>query len=202
MRRPKAILLVGPTGAGKSPLGDLLEARGLQGRRCFHFDFGHLLRLHVGGASGLLTAGEVAYVREALHEGALLSDQRFPIAGKILHHFIARCGVGAQDLVVLNGLPRDLRQAERLDDIVDVEGVVELRCAPEVVLERIRKDAGGDRIERVDDDAASVRRRLETFKRSTEPMLGHYRKCGVPIRALDVQGDTTAAHLWRQLNEG
>ena len=39
-----AVLLLGPTGAGKSPLGDWLEARGLWGRPCHHFDFGANLR--------------------------------------------------------------------------------------------------------------------------------------------------------------
>jgi hypothetical protein len=36
----KAILPLGPTGSGKTPLGDYLEERGLFGRRCVHFDFG------------------------------------------------------------------------------------------------------------------------------------------------------------------
>ena len=40
----KAVLLVGPTGCGKSPLGQLLERLGLKGMRCLHFDFGKRLR--------------------------------------------------------------------------------------------------------------------------------------------------------------
>ncbi|MCX7427258.1 MAG: hypothetical protein NTW96_16720 [Planctomycetia bacterium] len=44
--RNDAMLLLGPTGSGKTPLGDLLERRGLGGRRCVHFDFGaHLRRI-------------------------------------------------------------------------------------------------------------------------------------------------------------
>ncbi len=39
-----SILLLGPTGAGKSPLGNQMEQNGIRGKRCFHFDFGHELR--------------------------------------------------------------------------------------------------------------------------------------------------------------
>ncbi len=44
MKIPKAILLLGPTGSGKTPLGQALEKKGLAGRRCVHFDFGANLR--------------------------------------------------------------------------------------------------------------------------------------------------------------
>jgi adenylate kinase family enzyme len=40
----EAILLLGPTGSGKTPLGQVLERRGLWGHRCSHFDFGDNLR--------------------------------------------------------------------------------------------------------------------------------------------------------------
>lgn len=42
--RTPAVLLLGSTGSGKTPLGDLIERRGLRGVRCLHFDFGVNLR--------------------------------------------------------------------------------------------------------------------------------------------------------------
>jgi len=42
--RNPAVLLLGPTGAGKTPLGEMIEARGLWGMSCLHFDFGANLR--------------------------------------------------------------------------------------------------------------------------------------------------------------
>jgi|GEM_PF-132153 len=42
--RYKGIVLLGPTGSGKTPLGQLMVERGIWGRRCVHFDFGNLLR--------------------------------------------------------------------------------------------------------------------------------------------------------------
>ena len=40
----EAILLLGPTGSGKTPLGQVLEERGLWGHTSRHFDFGASLR--------------------------------------------------------------------------------------------------------------------------------------------------------------
>ena len=40
----EAILLNGPACVGKTPLGDHMQQRGILGRRCHHFDFGHELR--------------------------------------------------------------------------------------------------------------------------------------------------------------
>ena len=42
--RPRALLLLGPTGSSKTPLGQLIEQRGLWQTRCLHFDFGANLR--------------------------------------------------------------------------------------------------------------------------------------------------------------
>lgn len=42
------VLLVGPTGSGKSPPGDLLAKRGFLGRRAHHLDFGSALRSALG----------------------------------------------------------------------------------------------------------------------------------------------------------
>ena len=53
-----AILLLGPTAAGKTPLGQLFADRGLWGRPCVHFDFGENLRriADSGSADGLESA--------------------------------------------------------------------------------------------------------------------------------------------------
>ena len=202
MRHP-ALLLLGPTGAGKSPLGDALEARGLRGRRCLHFDFGACLRRGASddGAGGLLTPDERAFLRDVLRSGALLEDRDFPIARKILLDFLARRGAAAGDLLVLNGLPRHAGQAEALEPVVRVETVVHLACAPETVLERIRTDAGGDRAGRTDDALDDVRRKLATYEARTAPLLRHYEMRGVRVVTVAV-GSRDAAETIRSELEG
>ena len=188
MKERPAMLLVGPTGSGKTPLGDALEARGLHGRPCAHFDFGRELRRVADGQvpEGVFGPDEVAFVRRVLDEGALLENEHFPLARKVLAGFLSRCGPAT--LVVLNGLPRHAGQARDVDDLVAVEAVARLTCSPEVAWERVRANAGGDRAGRTDDDLESVRKKLALFQRRTVPLLEHYRERGIPI----VEIDTTA----------
>lgn len=202
MERHRAILLVGPTGSGKTPLGDLLEAGGLGGRRCAHFDFGAALRriARRDTLDGLLTRDEIEVIVNSLRTGALLEDEQFPIAEKILRAFIDARRLAPDDLIVLNGLPRHPTQARSVDSILRVETVVYLTCSPEVVLERIRSDAGGDRACRSDDDRKSVRERLETFALRTEGLVEHYRRSGARIETVEVSATTTAEEVWKILN--
>jgi GrpB-like predicted nucleotidyltransferase (UPF0157 family)/adenylate kinase family enzyme len=182
----KAILLLGPTGAGKTPLGDLLQQEGLSRRRCFHFDFGSRLRRYAAAPTGLLSAADLEVVADSLCTGALLSDEHFSIAEKLLRAFVEEHRIGTGDLIILNGLPRHAGQAAALENRVQMTAVVVLDCAAPTVLERIRTDAGGDRGGRIDDNFEDVKRRLETFAEKTLPLVAYYEKRGVPIIRIEV----------------
>jgi len=190
--RIEAVLLLGPTASGKTPLGELLADRGLWGRRCLHFDFGSNLRDAAAGSQHkALPEKDIEVIRWSLQTGALLEDEHFPIAGRILSSFLTSSGAGADDLIVLNGLPRHAGQAERIEDVLHVAAVVYLQCTAEVVRERIRTNAGGDRSERVDDTPDDVPRKLDIFAQRTAPLLEHYRSRGADVICIDVQTDTT-----------
>lgn len=199
-----AILLLGPTGAGKSPLGDLLQARGWQGWRCHHFDFGAQLRkVAAAGRASLpdyLSAAEVTVIRNCLRTGALLETETFGIARKILATFAGDCMADDRDRLVLNGLPRHIGQARALAGVVEVDTVLELECDAGTVGERIRHNHGGDRTERTDDDYEAVIRRLETYRQRTLPLLEFYGATGAAVVPLPVKIRTTAADLWRTLS--
>lgn len=194
----RAVLLLGPTGSGKTPLGDSLERRGWRGYRCIHFDFGAQLREVAAGTvrpEGL-TAADRAFVVEVLASGALLEDEKFYIAECILRAFIRRKGLGEGAGVVLNGLPRHVDQAVRVERIVRVEWVFHLQCTPEVVQRRLRSDAGGDRAGRVDDEAELVARKLEIFRARTAPLLDYYRILGVRVVEVEVGEETQPEDIW------
>ena len=199
--RTHAILLVGPTGSGKTPLGELLEHKGLWGRRCRHFDFGEQMRSIVAAARPpeYLGDDDVQFLQEVLTTGALLEDEHFTIAEKILRAFVDEREAG-EAVVVLNGLPRHVGQAEGVESIVPVRAVVELACTPQAVLRRIRADMGGDRAGRSDDDEVSVRRKLATFAERTSPLLDYYRARGVRIETVRVAADTTAEAVRNAIN--
>lgn len=202
VNKPEAILLIGPTGSGKTPLGELLERRPLWGRLWEHFDFGAQLRLIAAGAgaAGVLAAGEAEAVATALAADALLEDAQFPIAEKILRWFLADRGADGPARVVLNGLPRHAGQAQAVESIVEVQAVVRLNCPAEVAAERIRLNAGGERTGREDDNAASVAGKFEIFLARTAPMAEHYRQAGARIETLEVGPATRAEQMLAELN--
>ena len=196
-----ALLLLGPTGAGKTPLGALIEREGLWGHRWAHFDFGHQMRKIAAGGrpTARLTQADVDFLRQVLHSGALLEDERFPLAGRIFQSFLDRLGAGQQTRIVLNGLPRHAGQAEAMDAMVPVGAVAELACTPEVVAARIQTDVGGDRALRSDDAPAAVRRKLEIYRARTEPLLDYYRRRGVPILRVEVTAEMTQQQMLQRL---
>jgi adenylate kinase len=166
-----------------------------------HFDFGANLRAAAAGreADYGLTPSETDVIRVSLRSGALFEDRDLPLIVKILNGFAESRGLRRDERLVLNGLPRHLRQAESLDPVVVVEQVVSLEAGPTIILERLRGDPGRDRSGRTDDGPEAVARRLATFRERTVPLLDHYRRRGVPILAIEVSGSMTAGEMYDEL---
>jgi len=199
--RHRALVLLGPTGSGKTPLGDLIEQRGLWGLEWVHFDFGAQLRGIVAqeGADGEFAPAEVDSLDEVLHTGALLEAEQFPLAERILRSFLGRRAPDYSTCVVLNGLPRRVEQAKALEPIVNVGTVLSLRCTSNTIMERVRSNVGGDRAQRVDDDPAMVLTKLALFNERTTPLVDHYRELDVPVRRIVVTAAMTPEEIWRIL---
>jgi len=200
--RNPALLLVGPTGSGKTPLGDLIAKRGLWQSKCLHFDFGANLRSIVERNRPHHSIGQadIDFLREVLRSGALLENEHFHVAERILRSFLAGHGADARTMIVLNGLPRHVGQAEAVDSLLDIEAVVNLRCSSQTVSERIRANVGGDRSGRTDDDLLSIRRKLTLFVAQTAPLLDHYRSLGIGIETIDVTPTMRPTDMWESLD--
>jgi adenylate kinase family enzyme len=196
-----AMLILGPTGSGKTPLGEYLEKRGLCGKRCVHFDFGaRLRRIAVANMRpSYMTEDDYIVVLESLRTGALLENENFHIAESILASFAEEQNVGADDLIVLNGLPRHAGQAGDIDAAVKIGLIVYLDCGPEVVSERIRHNSGGDRSGRTDDLPEDMARKLEVFRERTLPLLDHYKAKKVRIVTIAVGVTTTPEEICEKL---
>jgi adenylate kinase len=192
----EAILLLGPTGSGKTPLGDHLEQTSLWNRHCHHFDFGANLRAVVAGdGAGSFTAEEIRFLRRVLKEGVLLEAEQFPLAARILDAFIVRKSVLVADLLMLNGLPRHLEQAKAMERKVVIIGVVQLDCDARTVAERLRCNSGRDRTQRADDVETLVARKLAIYRERTRPLLDHYCSQGVRILKIPVGIKTQPAEM-------
>ncbi len=90
------------------------------------------------------------------------------------------------DYLVLDGIPRNTRQAELMSEIIDVKRVFHLSCPDrDKVVARLKKRALKDN--RLDDaNEEVIRRRLETYERESKPLLQYYGpELTVPVDATE-----------------
>lgn len=77
------------------------------------------------------------------------------------------------EILVLDGMPRNLTQKGLLDDILDVVGIIYLRAEKQKMIERLRRRALKEN--RIDDASdAVINKRMDVFERETRPVLDQY----------------------------
>ncbi|OAG27367.1 nucleoside monophosphate kinase [Thermodesulfatator autotrophicus] len=198
----KGILLLGPTGVGKSPLGDLLEEVGLFGYKCLHFDFGRELRAIAKGAHRYdILPSEQIFIKKVLEEGLLLENEHFYLAEKILTSFLKAKNFSGREIIIMNGLPRHQGQAKALAKKIFIPLVVTIEASFEEILERIHRDIGGDRKGRDDDYIELIYRKWQTYKKRTRPLREYYKNKGAKILKLIVGRLTTPQETLALLQE-
>ncbi|MGZ4967189.1 MAG: adenylate kinase family protein [Chthoniobacterales bacterium] len=80
------------------------------------------------------------------------------------------------DVLVLDGIPRNVGQAKIMDDLIDVEKVFHLTCPNrEALYTRLKKRALKDnRLDDANDEV--IKRRLATYEEESKPVLEYYSK--------------------------
>ena len=164
--RYTSILLLGAPGAGKGTQGKMLA--GLDG--FCHSSSGDMFRaLDPGSEMGRT-------FREYAERGELVPD-RFTI-DLWKQHMTGLEGAGrfnpARDILILDGIPRNVAQAKMLDDTIDVARVIYLQCRDtDKMVQRLKGRALKEN--RLDDaDENVIRHRLEVYAAATEPLLNYY----------------------------
>ena len=197
-----SILLLGPTGVGKSPLGDAIARNGLFGRRCHHLDFGSELRGAVSREelSSAYSSNELDFLRGVLEQGLLLENEHFPLAEKIFSLFLDRAGFASHGLLILNGIPRHTGQSKDIARIARILALIVLDCTVDDVFHRIQNNVGGDRSERLDDDKKLIAKKLEIFQERTAPLIDYYSKGGCRIYRVNVSATTTTEQAYQSLS--
>ncbi|ABW66952.1 nucleoside monophosphate kinase [Desulfosudis oleivorans] len=197
-----ALLLVGPTGSGKTPLGRYLEEHGLNNRACVHFDFGENLRNVARNGHPSVSEDDRLFLEDVLHRGALLENETFYLAEAVFGAFVEDRQVGKDDLVVLNGLPRHLDQAKDTDRLVTIQTLVHLVCTPEGVCRRISQNTGRDRTGRVDDTPEQIARKIAIFNSRTLPLIDYYHGKGATVCRVEASVDVTPSDMASRLVAG
>ena len=196
-----ALLLIGPTGSGKSPLGNHLERFGLFNKKSYHFDFGAELRSVVAQSdtSSLFSAADRSFLRRVLEDGLLLENEHFFLAEKILRRFLEHRSFRSFDLLILNGLPRHIGQLRDVTTLATVHALIVLDCSSDVVACRLESNIGGDRTCRSDDHDHLVRRKLRIFEERTAPLIRHFAEAERPVYRIPVAASTEATAVYEKL---
>jgi adenylate kinase len=165
-RRYKAVLLFGAPGVGKGTQGKILG----QVPGFFHLSCGDVFRaIDIGSEEG-------QEIYRFLSRGDLVPDDlTFRIWRKALEAHIALSSFKPrEDLLVLDGIPRNLKQAERLEEIIDVRKIVHFVCPDEQkMIDRMKRRA--IRENRVDDaNEQVIRHRFRVYETETTAVLDYY----------------------------
>lgn len=162
----RAVLIFGPPGSGKGTLGKFLSSAGNH----FHLSSGDIFR----GLSPESPAGKL-YENYA-GQGLLLPDE---VTIEIWHHYVH--GLIAtnryfpeQQLLLLDGIPRTLSQADLLDRHIQIQKILVLEAVDvEILIKRIQRRALIE--ERKDDlDSNVLRTRMEVYQKETSRLLKRY----------------------------
>lgn len=160
-----AVLLIGPPGSGKGTVGARVAEAGGQ----VHLSTGEIVRQ----LSPHSSAGKLFHHYSS--RGELGPDE---LMIGIFHHYLQ--GLVATNrldpidqLLLLDGIPRTLSQAQLLDGVVDVRLILLFEMDKEKLILRLK--ARGKKGGRKDDvDEAILRRRMEVYQTQTLELLSHY----------------------------
>jgi adenylate kinase len=208
------LVILGPPGAGKGTQAKrLAERRGIP-----HISTGDILR-------GAVAAG-TKLGREAqryMVDGGLVPDG--VMIGLVEERLLQADAHGG---FILDGFPRTVAQAEALDAFLadrhmPLDAVVQIAVPRDELVDRLggrrtcsdcgtiyqasdtrgpngRCDAcGGPLVQREDDRAETVSRRMDVYERQTAPLVGHYRAKGL-LR--EVAGTGTRDDVFRRIAGG
>jgi len=198
------LILIGPPGAGKGTIAVLLEEK----YQIPQISTGDLFRENISKKTEL---GQLA--SQYISDGKLVPDE---ITCEMVAHRLIR--PDAENGFILDGFPRTIAQAEALSDMLqwlgkELDCVIEVICPDNIIIERISSrrvcnqcgrsynlihlppqkpgqcDAcQGTLIQREDDREDVVQTRLETYRKSTAPLIEYFREQG-KLSVIDNSGE-------------
>jgi adenylate kinase len=173
------LILLGPPGAGKGTQAQRLVQR----HAIVQLSTGDMLRAAVKAKTPIGRKAEAIMARGEL----VPDDMVVAIVSERIDQPDARKGF------ILDGFPRTVAQAEALERLLAdkrlrLDGVVELQVDEGALLKRLASRiaemrARGEPV-RPDDNAETLKTRLDVYRTQTAPLIAFYRKKGV-LRSVD-----------------
>jgi adenylate kinase len=206
------IILLGPPGAGKGTQAAYVARKlGL-----VHVSSGDLFRQALERGDDLARE-----VKSYMEQGALVPDEL--TVRMVLERLEAPDGAAG---VVLDGFPRNLKQAKALDESLTkrgkaIDGVVSIRVSNQEILRRLGgrwvcRDCqapyhatdsppkvsgkcdrcGGELYQRPDDNVETIKKRLTVYTKETAPLTDYYAKRG---KLIEVDGEGSAESVGERI---
>jgi adenylate kinase len=199
MSKPK-VLILGPPGAGKGTQSTrIAEEFDVE-----HVSTGDMLRANKDMET------EHGTPREYMEAGDLVPDE--------VMEAVVEEGLSGREGFVLDGYPRTLEQAEFLEAVTDLEVILYVEVPREELIDRLTgrrvcddcgtnyhveydqpetegvcDECGGNLIQREDDQADTVRNRLDVYHENTAPVVEHYEDRAAFVT---VDGDRAPDAVW------
>lgn len=166
VKRYRSILMFGPPGVGKGTQGKILGS--VPG--FFHLSVGDVFRsIDIGSPIGR----EIC--KYTSHGQLVPDDLTVQIWKQVLDAYVALTTYKPrEDMLVLDGIPRNVAQTELVKDHIEILQVINLSCDNEEnMIKRMRRRA--IRENRADDaNEEVIRKRFEIFRKVTKPVLDCY----------------------------
>ncbi|MEE8426064.1 MAG: adenylate kinase [Woeseiaceae bacterium] len=204
------IVLLGAPGSGKGTQAKMLMAE----RNVPHISTGDMLREAVAAGTRF---GQRA--RTIMDAGDLVSDD---IMLGIISERLAQADAG--DGFILDGFPRTRQQAEDLEELLDqlsapLDAAILMDVDFDILMKRLTgrrtcsvtgkllniffsapeeieecTAAGGELIQREDDNEEIIGNRLDVYRRETEPVMDFYRRRD-RLKTVDANGSVDEVHV-------